>query len=245
MSTRLTNVVIDAAELAPIAGFWKAALGWEITYEAHDEVVVGHPGDGEAVELVELVFVPVPEPKTVKNRVHLDLASRSVEDQQAIVDRLTGLGATPIDIGQDAVPWVVLADPDGNEFCVLEPREEYSDTGALAAIVVDAAHPQPLAAFWAEAAGWPVVQARSELVGLRAPSGGGPWLEFVQVSEPKQVKNRVHLDVAPWAADNQATEVARLEDLGAKHADVGQRNVNWVVFADPEDNEFCVLSSRG
>ncbi len=241
MSTRLTNVVMDASDLTTIARFWKAALDWEITYEAPDEVVVSPPGDDYGVDLI---FVPVPEPKTVKNRIHLDLASRSSNDQQATVERLTSLGATPIDIGQGVVPWAVFADPEGNEFSVLEPRGESADTGALAAIVVDAANPPLLAAFWTEAAGWPIVRSNARMADLRAPSGRGPWLEFVQVSEPKQVKNRVHLDVAPWAADDQAAEVARLEELGAKHTDVGQRDVIWVVLADPEDNEFCVLSSR-
>ena len=70
----------------------------------------------------DLAFVPVPEPKTGQNRVHLDLASASAEDQAAIVDRLLGLGARHVDIGQGEVPWVVLADPEGNEFCVLSAR---------------------------------------------------------------------------------------------------------------------------
>jgi len=242
MSTRLTNIVIDAADPAAIARFWTAALGWEITYESADEVSVEPAGeDGLGIPLV---FVPVPEPKTVKNRVHLDLASRSAEHQQGTVERLTALGATPVDVGQGPVPWVVLADPEGNEFCVLEPRDEYAGTGPVAAVVVDAANPQMLAAFWTEAAGWPVGRGDSWLVGLRPPSGRGPWLEFIRDGEPKRVKNRVHLDVAPWPGGDQAAEVARLEELGAKHADVGQRDVAWVVLADTEGNEFCVLSPR-
>src|SRR6266496_4282682 len=71
---------------------------------------------------VPLVFVPVPEPKTVQNRVHLDLASTSAEHQAALARRLQDLGARPADIGQGDVPWVVLADPEGNEFCVLSRR---------------------------------------------------------------------------------------------------------------------------
>jgi glyoxalase superfamily protein len=71
---------------------------------------------------VPLVFVPVADPKVGKNRVHLDLRSATADDQAAQVARLTGLGARPADIGQGDVPWVVLADPEGNEFCVLSPR---------------------------------------------------------------------------------------------------------------------------
>jgi predicted enzyme related to lactoylglutathione lyase len=243
MSTRLTNVVIDAIDLSRIGRFWAAALGWEVSLEAPDELVV-EPGEGGAEELgVALVFVPVPEPKTTQNRIHLDIASGSLDDQAATVERLTQLGARPVGIGQRDVPWVVLADPGGNEFCVLEPRAEYAGTGPVAAVVVAAANPPALASFWSAAAGWPVARTDEWLAALRAPSGRGPWLEFVHATAPKRVKNRVHLDVAPWAADDQAAEVALLEGLGAKHADVGQGEVTWVVLADPEDNEFCVLSA--
>jgi hypothetical protein len=69
-------------------------------------------------------------------------------------------------------------------------------------------------------------------------------VEFLRVGDPKRVKNRLHLDVAPFAGDDQAAEVARLRALGATPADVGQGEVTWVVLADPEGNEFCVLSPR-
>ncbi len=90
---------------------------------------------------VPLVFVPVPEPKAGKNRVHLDLASRSAAHQAELVSRARDLGGTPADIGQGDVPWAVLADPEGNEFCVLEPRDIYRDTGPVAAILTDCADP--------------------------------------------------------------------------------------------------------
>ena len=110
-----------------------------------------------------LVFVPVPEPKTGKNRVHLDLASSSAEDQAAQVRRLLDLGATRVDIGQGDVPWQVLADPEGNEFCVLEPRPVYADTGPVAAVVVDSADPVAQARFWSRAADWVPQQENTRL----------------------------------------------------------------------------------
>ena len=123
MTTRLVHLVIDAAEPGRLARFWAAALGWEVAAEEGDEVDVWPVGfsypDPAALPLV---FVPVPEPKTGKNRVHLDLASESAADQADSVARLLALGAVPADIGQGDVPWVVLADPEGNEFCVLSPR---------------------------------------------------------------------------------------------------------------------------
>jgi predicted enzyme related to lactoylglutathione lyase len=123
MPTRLVHIVIDAAEPARLARFWAAALGWEIGAEDSDEVDVWPSGfrypDPAALPLV---FVPVPEPKTVKNRVHLDLATESAAHQAAEVERLLALGAVHADIGQGEVPWQVLADPEGDEFCVLSPR---------------------------------------------------------------------------------------------------------------------------
>jgi hypothetical protein len=80
---------------------------------------------------------------------------------------------------------------------------------------------------------------------LRHPSGKPPALDLVHVDDPKQGKNRLHLDVAPNAGDDQEAEVNRLLRLGARQVDIGQGDdVSWVVLADPEDNEFCVLSPR-
>jgi hypothetical protein len=79
---------------------------------------------------------------------------------------------------------------------------------------------------------------------LARPDGAGPQLELLRVDDARVVKNRVHLDVAPFAADDQAAEVARLEALGATPADVGQGTQTWVVLADPQGNEFCVLTAR-
>jgi hypothetical protein len=242
MPTRLVHVVVDAADPAALARWWAEALGWAITFEAPDEVAVEPPGqDGLGVPLV---FVPVADPKVTKNRVHLDLRSADADDQAAQVARLTGLGARPADIGQGDVPWVVLADPEGNELCVLDPRDEYAGTGPVAAIAVDAADPAAQARFWTEATGWPPAPPSGTAVSLRAASGMGPFLELLEVPEPKRVKNRIHLDVAPYRGDDHAAEVARLRALGATPADVGQRDVTWVVLADPEDNELCVLTPR-
>ena len=125
-------------------GFWAAALGWVVARQDADEVDVEPPGfDYPGPAVLPLVFLTVPEPKTGKNRVHLDLASTSAEHQEALVRRVRELGATPLDIGQGDVPWVVLADPEGNEFCVLEPRPVYRDTGPVAAVVVDSATRRP------------------------------------------------------------------------------------------------------
>jgi Glyoxalase-like domain len=244
MTTRLVHLVMDAADPARLARFWAAALGWVVAIEEPTEVAVFPPGfDYPGPAALPLVFVPVPEPKTGKNRLHLDLASASAGDQAAIVGRLRDLGATPADIGQGDVPWVVLADPEGNEFCVLEPRPGYAGTGPVAAIVVDCASPDALASFWTEAGGWPRHSTDARLCALRSP-GGGPYLEFLRAGGEQSGKNRMHPDVAPTTGGDVTAEAARLRQSGATAADVGQGDVPWAVLADPEGNEFCILSPR-
>jgi predicted enzyme related to lactoylglutathione lyase len=117
MSVRWYSVVVDCKKPAALARFWAEVLGYRIVFEEPDEVVVARDEDTYPT----LVFVPVPESKTVKNRLHIDLAP---EDHDAAVERLKQLGAHPVDVGQGPdVSWVVLADPEGNEFCVLSARQ--------------------------------------------------------------------------------------------------------------------------
>jgi hypothetical protein len=244
--TRLVHIAVDAADPGRLAGFWAAVLGWRVLDEGGGEFGIEPPGyrypDPVAVPLV---FVPVPEPKTVKNRVHLDLATESDEHQRAEVDRLLGLGATPADIGQGDVPWVVLRDPEGNEFCVLEPQPTYHSHGLYGAIVLDCADPHGLAGFWELAAGWTKAVEGKNGISLRSPSGTGPYLTLLRVPGPKTVKNRIHLDVAPERDEDHQAALRELIAAGAKPADVGQgADASWYVLTDPEGNEFCLLTPR-
>jgi hypothetical protein len=243
MATRLVNLVIDSSRPRVVAEFWAELLGWKVAIDLPEEVDVRAPAS-DGWEL-DLVFVPVPEVKAMKNPVHLDLASSSLAEQKAIVDKALRLGARPSLVGQREVPWVVLADPEGNEFCVLEPRPKYDSAGAVAAIVVDAQDPLALASFWAGASGW-VIRDREDdiVVGLRTPAGRGPWLEFLRNDDVKKTKNRVHFDVAPPPGEDPVEETARLIELGAAAVGRGGLDLPWEVLTDPEDNEFCVLSAR-
>jgi predicted enzyme related to lactoylglutathione lyase len=111
------SLSIDSRTPAATARFWAQALGWRITQEDLEEVVLEPPQDSKELGCPEILFLLVPEAKAVKNRLHLDLRP---DDQDAEVSRLLGLGATRVDVGQtDQVTWVVLADPEGNELCVL------------------------------------------------------------------------------------------------------------------------------
>jgi hypothetical protein len=138
----------------------------------------------------------------------------------------------------------VLADPEGNEFCVLDPRPVYTGTGPVAAVVADCADPQAQARFWGQAAGWVPQNEGADFASLRSPSGVGPFLEFVPRPDAKTVKNRIHLDVRPYPGGDHLAEAMRLRGTGAVPADIGQGEVPWVVLADPEGGEFCVLTPR-
>jgi Glyoxalase-like domain len=120
MTLRIQCLSIDTADPAGLARFWESALGWRRTFEEPDQVVVEPPqGSAEDGVVPDLLFQRVPEGKAQKNRLHLDLRP---EDQAAEVARLEGLGARRADVGQDQdASWVVMADPAGNEFCVLRP----------------------------------------------------------------------------------------------------------------------------
>jgi predicted enzyme related to lactoylglutathione lyase len=120
MDIRIQCLCIDTADPAKIASFWESALGWRRTWEEEDQVCLEPPeGSREDGIVPDLIFLKVPEGKTVKNRLHLDLRPA---DQSAEVARLEALGARQINVGQgESVGWVVMADPDGNEFDVLDP----------------------------------------------------------------------------------------------------------------------------
>jgi predicted enzyme related to lactoylglutathione lyase len=185
--------------------------------------------------------------------VHLDLASTSTEHQAALVSRLEALGAARIDNGQpDTVTRVVMADPEGNRFCVVnhegsvgkDPASAFAGIGPVAAVVFDCDDPEAIAPFWAAATGWRTLGRDDDGVWLRDTRSGGPYLDLHRVTEAKTAKLRVHVDVAPFADDDQAVEVERLRGLGAQPIDIGQGGVTWVVLADPRGNELCVLSPR-
>lgn len=115
MGSSVYSVTIDCANPRTLASFWEQVLDYKRTHDEDDEVVI-EPRDGSGDALL---FLKVPDAKKVKNRIHLDLKPT---DQAAEVERVKGLGATEVDIGQGDVSWVVLADPEGNEFCILRPR---------------------------------------------------------------------------------------------------------------------------
>lgn len=133
MALRWYHTAVDAHDIAMLARWWADVLGWRIEFEDEYEVNVVPPeADDDPVDTLEtwqarrpgLVFVPVPEGKTVKNRLHIDLAPHISQDRDAQLEDLLAKGAIRVDVGQDEdVTWTVLADPEGNEFCLLSSRD--------------------------------------------------------------------------------------------------------------------------
>ena len=174
--------------------------------------------------------------------MHFDISSETVEAQHATVERLVDLGARHIDVGQDPEDaHVVLADPEGNEFCVLEPENFTTDGGFLGSLTCDGT--PTVGYFWSEVLGWPLVWDQDEETAIRSPEGG-QFITFGPPVAPKHAKNRLHIDIAPPKDGDQRAEVDRLVSLGAIRIDIGQGDVSSVVMADPDGNEFCVLTPR-
>ncbi len=129
MGLRWYHLVVDAYDPPSLARWWAEVLGWEVVYEDEDETDIAPSWAGEERlewerQRPQMAFVPVPESKTLKNRLHIDLAPHLDDDRGAEIRRLLALGATRVDVGQGPdVSWEVLGDPEGNEFCVLSSRD--------------------------------------------------------------------------------------------------------------------------
>ncbi len=240
------NVVIDAVDPRRLGRFWEDALGTETLTDEPGIFETRLSVDG-GPEL-DLCFQQVPEPPAEPQRLHLDLYGD--QGQADVVSRLLGLGAAHLDIGQhagDGVPWVVLGDPEGNPFCVMESRPEYVDTGPVAALPLDSDDPGRDAAFWSWLTGWTPVDGAG-LVSLRHPTRRGPLLELCPSSGPKrpEAKNRMHLDVRLEPGDSADAVAAGIAERGGRevfHPDWGV--LPWRFFQDPSRNELCVLPARG
>ncbi|MFI6411901.1 VOC family protein [Streptomyces sp. NPDC050585] len=241
MASQLVQVNFKARDDAALGRFWADALGWGVDSEGSGVTNVEPVGftwpDPSAV-CVD--FVIVPDPESVRYRTHIELATTSEAHHEELVARLKELGATPSDACRGDLPQTVMADPEGNVFCVLEPREIHRDTGPIAAVVVDCEDPRAMAAFWSEAVDWTVHELTDERALLRSAKGVGPYLEFLRTPHLLDACSRVHIDVLP-APGEQEAEVARLQALGAKLAGGERGEFPWKIMTDPEGNDFCVL----
>ncbi|MET8910349.1 VOC family protein [Micromonospora sp. NPDC004551] len=240
MTCQLFALSFDANQPRRLAEFWSGFLGRDMADDPEDGFVL-LPGDDTGFRIR---FLPTERPKVGQNRVHFDLTSESLEDQRHKVARALELGGRHIDIGQDPEDdHVVLADPEGNEFCVIGPGNKFlAGCGFIGAVSCDGS--QDVGYFWSEALGWPLVWDQDQETAIQSPLGGSKISWGGPPFMPMTGKQRLHFDLAPPADGDQQAEVDRLLSLGAKRIDIGQGDVSWVVLADPDGNEFCVLTPR-
>lgn len=233
----LENLVFDAVEPRRLGRFWEAVVGGERLTDEADIVETRLSIEGGPV--LDLCFQRVPQPPAEPVRLHLDLLGG--RHQTAEVDRLLALGARHLDIGQGEVPWVVLADPEGNPCCVTEERAAHVDTGPIAALPLESADVDWDADFWSWLTGWtdaPGIALRT----LRHPAQRGPLLDLTPEREPKgSAKNRMHLDIRLETEDDPDDVAAGIAARGGRelHPDWGE--LPWRVYQDPTGNELCVL----
>lgn len=235
----LENVVFDAVDPATLGRFWEGLFDTTTLTDTADAFETRLTVADGAV--LDLCFQRVSEPAPPRPRLHLDVAGGA--RQKAVVDRALGLGATPLDVGQRDVTWVVLADPEGHPFCVLEPQPAYERSGPLAAIPVDSSDPIRDRRFWSELSEW--VAHDGPLPAMRHRSGRGPLIEWCPEPAAKGPgKNPIHLDLRLEPGDDPDAVVARIEDLGGAELHPDWGDLPWRVFADPSGNEFCLLPAR-
>jgi Glyoxalase-like domain len=230
-------LAFDTADPVVVATFWAGALAFDLADADPELSFVADPSKRSR----GLFFQPVPEPKIVKNRVHLDL--RPATSMAEEVERLRDLGATElryVDEGHGS--WTVMQDPEGNEFCVLRAGSEGGKraTPGIDSLVVDSDDHLRVADFWVAALGYRELEAGQDGVEIVGDRDGDPMLSFVRVPEAKTVKNRIHLDVRPTGS--MAEEVDRVTGLGATvRGFIEEGGSFWTQMRDPEGNEFCVL----
>ncbi|WP_329122713.1 VOC family protein [Streptomyces sp. NBC_01465] len=230
MTSQLFAICFHATRPPALAQFWSGVLGWKPAESQDDDGVTILPPDGAGFRIR---FLPSQEPKTRQNQAHFDLTSATPEAQQQTVARALELGGKHIDVGQlPEESHVVLADPDGNEFCVIPAGNKFlADTGFIGALSCDGT--QAVGYFWSEALGWPLVWDQDEETAIQSPDGGTKITWGGPPVAPKTGTNRLYLELAlPAGADREA-EIDRLIALGATRTDTG-------ALLDPDGNEFSV-----
>ena len=235
MSSELLALTLDAHDPARLAGFWAEVLGRTVTDDLPGPLLTGSKTQ------IGLRFAQSGAEKAGPNRVHLHLTSDSLADQQRIVDAVIGLGARHLDIGQlPEEGHIVLADPEGNEFCVIEPGNSFlAGGGFLGELACDGTRRVGL--FWAEALGWPLVWDQDQETAIQSPQGGTKVAWGGPPVAPKQARSRQRFGLTQADGD-LAAEVDRLIALGASPR--GGASDGTVELADPDGNEFTLTHGR-
>jgi catechol 2,3-dioxygenase-like lactoylglutathione lyase family enzyme len=231
MLSRLLAVTFDAHEVARLAQFWAGVLGREVVKDAGGALLPGEDAQ------LSLRFVASDAEKAGPNRMHLHLTSAGAADQQDTVATALGLGARHLDVGQRPEEGhIVLADPDGNEFCVIEPGNAFlAGCGFLGELACEGTRDVGL--FWSKALGWPLVWDQNQETAIQSPHGGTKIAWGGPPVAPKEAPNRQRFELAP-AGSHRRAEIDRLVSLGATRLETSADGAE--VLADPDGNEFRV-----
>src|SRR3954453_13151939 len=218
MTSHLFALCFDANAPPRLAHFWAGVLDRAMADDPHDGIAL-LPSDDTGFRIR---FLRSQEQKAGQNLMHFDLTSTSLQDQQQTVARALALGARHIDVGQRPEEGhVVLADPEDNEFCVIEPGNSFlTDCGFLGELACDGS--QEVGYFWSKALGWPLVWDQDEETAIQSPGGGTKIAWGGPPLAPRTGKNRAHFDLAPPADGDQQAEVERLVSLGGGRRDIGK-----------------------
>ena len=237
MTCELVALCIDAHDPAALAEFWAGVLGRQVVVDGSGEVVL--PPDGEPGFAVR--FAPTSEPKLGPNQMHFDLHSTTSQDQTATVARALARGASHLDVGQLPLEeHVVLADPEGNEFCVIEAGNGFlAGTPRIGCLSSDGS--PRVGHFWSEALGWPLVWDQDEETAIQSARGGSKISWGGPPYTPRTGAQRWRWHLAPPSDGDQDAEVEHLLALGATRVDGDRRLDGAVLLADPDGNEFRVL----
>ena len=230
MPSRLLTLALDAHDPARLAAFWAGVLGRVVVNDPRGALLPGSDTQ------VGLRLAPSGTEKVGPNRVHLHLTSTSPGGQRDTVAAALKLGARHLDVGQRPDEGhVVLADPEGNEFCVIEPDNSFlSGCGRLGELACDGTRQVGL--FWAEALGWPLVWDEDQETAVQSPYGGTKVAWGGPPVAPKHGRNRQRFDVTLTDRD-PAAEVDRLVALGATRLGNAEDPLE---LADPDGNEFSL-----
>lgn len=237
MSSTLVALDLDAHDPGGLARFWGSLLGRPVEHHAGGHLLAGSDTQ------VGLRFVATDSVKTGPNRVHLHLTSRDEADMQRVIATALELGASHLDVGQlPEEGHVVLADPEGNELCVIPPDSSFlRGTGFLGELACDGT--RAVGVFWSEVLGWPLVWDEDGETAIQSPAGGTKVAWGGPPLAPKPGRNRTRFLVAP--VGDHAAEVERLLSLGATVVD--QEGVDaaaeggGTALADPDGNELRLL----
>ena len=229
MTAHLVALCIDANDPPRLARFWAGLLGWEIVDDRRDGVRL-LPSDDTGFRIR---FLPTQEQKPGPNQMHLHLTSTSLARPAGDGGPGAPSRGRHLDVGQrPEEEHVVLADPEGNEFCVIEPGNSFlAGCGFLGELACDGS--QEVGYFWSEALGWPLVWDQDQETAIQSPGGGTKIAWGGPPVGPKAGKNRMHFDLAPPVDGDQQAEVDRLVSLGATRIDLGQCEAGGVRWPTP------------